>query len=618
MRHSRFVLFSAALSAFALPAFAADPLESCLPAGTALYFSLADSRSNAASDCAPINELRNNPKLQEFFKPFTDQIKLLSEKSKDDPLLSMDELQAHLDGQFVIGMNFAPLAASLASGVEEPGMPAFDVVFASKDGAGLIDLVVTRIKDDARMKDENARYIGSETFMGTEIHHVSVSDGKAANGDAKAPKLDENGDPITPVPSDEPVGVKASDDSAPEAAKPESIHIYFGTCRNVVFISTSKEDAQTLVEALHGHDEGTLGADSQASAVRSSAEKSDAYFYLDFRPISKLLEDLIRKNLPADAGQPDPTKPDANLIISALSLDSLHYVSMSVRFTAEEAIIDTTFSADADRGVGRLLNSYSGTFPAPDFVPEKVVSVNSSALNLGVAFKELRQIVFAAYPFSNMLYLGQVTDWQNKSGINVDKDLLDNLDFGFASYAVPTGGPASDPNSQQQLFALKVKDGASFKHALDALLGVTAMGPTVQRRDFNGTEIETIPTNSGGLSLAIKDGWILLSPGQQVIQDSLSIGAGSKSFWQSNEYSALNSRMDKGGVGASYMDVDAFIRIILVGFARGFNETATRNGKAPLDPTIIDSLDKIPLIVCGKAYRTPEGLRSEAHLMRKE
>ncbi|HNX05839.1 MAG TPA: hypothetical protein PKI32_10075, partial [Opitutales bacterium] len=433
MRHSRIALITAALSASALPALASEPLESYLSAGTAAYVSVADCKSTAFNTCGPINDLRNNAQLQDYFKPISKAIDTMLDESDDDPLMKWPEFTAHLSGQAVVGLDLTTLLASVASGSEDINPPVLEFIAATKDGDDLVGTLVARLKDAERMKGENMTFVGSETFMKTEIFEFFVRNAGQDGASGGAQQYDANGDPITPVPSDEPTGVSESSSSAAEtAAEPgqskNDVHFFFGTCQDLLFVTTSQENARSIIEAIKGREEGTLAVDSQAASVRRSGEKCDGYVYIDLRPVGTMVNNLIRSKLETPAGaQPDPSKPDADAVINALGMDSLHYLFMGVRFDNDEAVLLTTFAIDTDKGIGRIFSSCADSFPTPDFIPEKVSSVSSSSFSLGKAVAELRQIVFNAYPMASMMYTAQMSNIQAQTGVNVDVDLIDNL-----------------------------------------------------------------------------------------------------------------------------------------------------------------------------------------------
>jgi hypothetical protein len=485
----------------------------------------------------------------------------------------------------------------------------FELLASSKDAKGLAEFLAGKAKEMAAEKDSKTFFAGSETFLKCEIFDIYTHDDDADNEEVE---YDEEGNPVEKA--------AKAEETEPGKSK-NAVHFYFGACKNVFFATTSMDSAKALVEAIKGEEKNTLAEDAQAEAVREMAEKNDFYLYVDFRPLAKMVEDLIREKLALDPNQqPDPSKPAPEVVISALGLDSLHYAFYGLRFKSDDMIVSGFLGADSSRGMGRLiLGAFGDHYPTPEFVPATTASVGSAAFNLGTLLFNVRDMVFTAVPMASAIYNMQLAQIQTQSGVNLETDLVGNIDSGIVSFIVDTGTSAADPNTFQQVFAFKLKDGAAFKKAADVLLAMTPAGAMFQRRDFNGTELMTMPLPTGGFSMAVKDGWMLFSPGQQAIQDALSVGPDSKSFWQTKAYANLgNGKMDEGGVCVSYGNGTSLVRFYLAAIANVCNVTILRGEGKPLDLTLIDAIGPVPVVISGKSFKTAEGIRSEAHLLREE
>jgi hypothetical protein len=597
-----------ALAATATTLSAAKPLETYLPTGTVLYASLADINSKAAEECGPLNEIVKNEKICAFFKPVRDAFENLIQKDESLPDLKWEDIRQKLDGQIVIGISPVTALASALRDEANPPAPEFELLASSKDAKALAELLAGKAKERAAEKGTDTFFAGSETFLKCEIFDIYTHIEDEDDGDAE---YDEEGNPIEKTAKDE--------ETEPGKCK-HSVHFYFGACKNVFFATTSMESAKALVEALKGEEKNTLAEEAQAEAARGMAEKNDFYLYLDFRPLARMVEDLIREKLTVKPGeQPNPSKPTPEALISALGLDSLRYAYYGLRFESDDMIASGFFSADSSHGLGRLiLGSFGDHYPTPDFAPANVANVNSASFNLGTLLFDIRDMVFTASPALSVVYNMQIAQFQTQSGVNLETDLVGNIDSGLVSFVADTGASAVDPNTFQQVFAFKLKDGAAFKKAADILLAMTPAGAMFQRRDFNGVELMTMPLPTGGFSMAVKDGWMLFSPGQQAIQDALSVGPDTKSFWQTKASTNLgNGKLDDGGIGMTYGNGTSLVRFYLAAFANAYNMTAIDKG-TPLDLTLIDAIGEVPVVLAGKSFKTADGIRSETHLLRKE
>ncbi len=600
-----------ALAATATSLCAAKPLETYLPTGTVLYASLANINSKAAEECDPLNEIIKNEKICAFLKPVKDEFEKLVQKDEDLPDLKWEDIRQKLDGQIVIGINPVSALASAMRDEADTPIPGFELLATSKDAKGLAEFLAGKAKEMAAEKGSETFFAGSETFLKCEIFDIYTHDKeeKPTNEDVK---YDEEGNPVE----------KTAKAEETESGKGKNdVHFYFGACKNVFFLTTSMESAKALVEAVKGEEKNTLAEEAQAEAARGMGEKNDFYLYVDFRPLTRMLEDLIREKLAVQPGQqPDPSKPAPEVLISALGLDSLHYFYYGVRFKSDDMIVSGFFSADSSHGLGRLiLGSFGDRYPTPDFVPASAANVNSVAFNLGSTLFSIRDMVFTTMPMLSVAYNMQIAQIQTRTSVNLETDLVGNIDSGIVSFVVDTGASAADPNTFQQVFAFKLKDGMAFKKAVDVLLAMTPAGAMFQRRDFNGVELMTMPLPTGGFSMAVKDGWLLFSPGQQAIQDALSVGPDTKSYWQTKAYANLgNGKLEDGGVSMIYGNGTSLVKFYLAAIANACNATILSDGTAPLDLTLIDGIGEIPVVLAGKSFKTADGIRSESHLQRKE
>jgi hypothetical protein len=597
-----------ALAATATTLSAAKPLETYLPTGTVLYASLADINSKAAEECGPLNEILKNEKICAFLKPVQNAFENLVQKDESLPDLKWEDIRQKLDGQIVVGIDPVTAFASALRDEADTPIPGFELLATSKDAKGLAEFLAGKAKEMAAEKDSKTFFAGSETFLKCEIFDIFTHDESADDGKVE---YDEEGNPVEKT--------AKAEEAEPGKCK-NAVHFYFGACKNVFFLTTSMESAKALVEAVKGEEKNTLAEEAQAEAARGLAEKNDFYLYVDFRPLAKMTEDLIREKLAVKPGeQPNPSKPTPEALISALGLDSLHYLYYGLRFKNDDMIASGFFSADSSHGLGRLiLGSFGDHYPTPDFVPASVANVNGAAFNFGSLLFNIRDMVFTAMPMLSVAYNMQIAQIQTQAGVNLETDLVGNIDSGLVSFVVDTGASAADTNTFQQVFAFKLKDGMAFKKAADVLLAMTPAGAMFQRRDFNGVELMTMPTPTGGFSMAVKDGWMLFSPGQQAIQDALSVGPDSKSFWQTKAYTNLgNGKLDDGGISMIYGNGTSLVRFYLAAFANAYNMTAIDEG-TPLDLALIDAIGEVPVVLAGKSFKTADGIRSETHLLRKE
>ncbi len=612
---------------FAASALTAAPqYERYLPADTMFVCSVGDvTQLNEKVSRSVLRKFSEDKVLAEFFKPMFD--KLLQEMEDDkDNLITEDVLKEQFIGQIVFGADVGNLLYAVRSGDPSDSIqPSVSFLAGLKNADDFVKLLVKQFKLRTSDKDGPSIELSEEKFMGVTIYHVTITEksdtastspwatpGTYASAD-KAPAYSRQ---QYSYDDEDYADYEDYEDYEDEPAKPSVTHIYFANVKNTYLTSNNQDTAHKLVEALKGEKVKTLANNTCWADVKSLADEMDVYAYVDTKPLVELINGALRKSIPpADPSQ--PMQPNAEAIITAIGIDSIKSLSFGLEFKPDYVRSRTVLKVDSSYGIGRLLSSVGGAYPRPDFVPEGVTSVNTSSINLGKVVGEIRQIAFNAYPAANFLYQMYTAGIQQQ-GVNLDTDLIGNFDDGFVMMGldkdVPTDGIAKN------LFAFKVKDAAALKRAIDAILMATQMNPRVKRSDYMGTEIISFPGATPAqtsMSMAAKDGWLMISPHSGTLQNALSANDSGKSYWKSATSKKVEKVLKGGeGYGYGYSDFDAFMKIFFKSFAQGFNSSLSQSGVSEglMDANVIDRLDKLNLIMCSKAYKSADGFVSETYL----
>lgn len=576
----------------------AAQLESYLPEDCMLVASLSDySAVSRKSEDSPINELLNDKKIGEVLQPFSDYLRSKLHEDSEKPLVSWDEINAHLSGQVVVGLNISKLLAEIEATGDSNAIPGIVILANLKDADDFVNLLADRLEEQESDKNAIGSIEASEKFQGVTIHHFLVKD-TAKNDDA---------------------GTEETESESAKAPK----DIYFGNVSDTFFVTLNADSAKDAISAMKGDEAGTLGASSHLADILSQTENTDAYIYLDAKPLGSLMEAAIKQSFgPKEGVEPNPLKPTPEAIIAALGMNSLKNVVASVTFESDNVLLRTNLGVDTSFGIGRLFNAYAPNYATPDFIPENATAVNASGFNLGTLIAEVKQIVFTAAPSFSMIYQAQVSQIQQQTGIDLEKDLLGNFDDGLVAFNI--GNPdeiKTNIENRQQVFALKLKDSATFKRGLDVMIGMTPAASKMEKRDFSGTEITIFnDVNSAPVfAMGIKDNWLLMSNASASIQNAISSDTG-KSFWQSKTYDELgDGKLPAGGIGVSYNDVTALVKTILYTVAKIYNMSGALIDEQakPIDTDLISEIKDMPYSVCGKAYKTKEGISSSTYLLKK-
>jgi hypothetical protein len=576
----------------------ASQLESYLPEDCMLVLSLSDySELSRKSEDSPVNELLTDKKIGDVLHPLTEFVLGKLHEDSEKPLLSWEEIKPHLYGQIVVGMDISTMLAEINASGDTKSKPGLIALANMKDADDFVDLLADRLEGQESDNNSIGTLASNEKFQGVTIRHFVMKDTAEAN---------------TAGSED---GASESDDNTRD--------FFFGNISDTFFVTLDTTSAHDVISAVKGDETGTLGGSGHLAGILSQTEDTDAYIYLDAKPLASLMEAALKDSLaPKEGEAPNPLKPTPEAVISALGMNSLRDVVASVKFESDNVHVCTNIGVDTTFGIGRLFNAYATNYATPDFIPENATAVNASGFNLGTLITEVKQIVFTAAPSFSMIYQAQVAQVQQQTGIDIEKDIIGNLDDGLVAFTI--GDPdeiKTDIEKRQQVFALKLKDSATFKRGLDVMLGMTPLAPKMERRDFSGTEITIFndANSAPTFAMGIKDNWLLMSNSPTSIQSAISADTG-KSFWQSKIYDNLgDGKLPAGGIGVSYNDVDALVKTVLYAVAKVYNQSeAVLSGQAkPIDTNLIGEIKNMPFSVCGKAYKTKEGISSSSYLLKK-
>jgi len=610
-------------------------LETYLPGDTTFVASVSDmSGINGTMSKSALKAILDNKNLSDFLNPINIRIENELEDNEIEKIITREEANKYINGQALIAVDLNACMKALEQG--NPFLstdPALILLLDIKNGEALDELLMSRLND---MPDQDRTFEiqDDETFMGVTIHNVLLS---------RKDKGERGGESANAAPRGTQAGIEAkacanlqygnyddenyydgSDETGEqEEQTPREQHLYFGVTEDTFFLSNEPESIRHIVEAIQGETKGTFGKTEEWNDLRQTSENMDAYMFVSFKTIAPALESGLRKKYPVVEGQmPNPMAPNAERIISALGLSSLHSMLISVEFKPEFAHMVANYKMDTNFGIGRLFQCVADSYPKPDFVPEAPISATSAGVNLGAFLRELRQILFNALPAASMYYQMYTAQIQEQ-GVNLDSDLIDNFDNGIVVFSIHKDLAEDTP--QQDLIAFKIKDPDAMKRVIDAIIKVTNMQDRVQRRDYEGTELLLLPGSipaKPAMTIAIKDGWLMLSPEIAYIQNALSTKNGSTSFWKSDRFDALDTALSGAdGYTVSYTNLGAFLHAFLQTFATSYNNSTTPFDNNPdhlLNPEMASRIGEIPLFIGSKGIKTPDGFVQESFLIPTE
>ncbi|MBN1404216.1 MAG: hypothetical protein JW942_07120 [Opitutales bacterium] len=615
-------------SIFAASALNAAPkyLETVLPADTFAIISAKDlAESKEKLEKSSLKKLTENEQIKEFFKPIYDKLNEQIDTEDGDSIISYDEIKDYLDGQIVIGLNLKPISDALnQTGNIDGKLPGAYFIADADKAEELIEKLLEQIQHEIDAEPEGMTFeLDEEDFMGVTIHHVTITNtpsdyDSASDSEWNSPSVANNTASLRNQQYDDDYEEEYDDyedyedyDDYEESSEPVVTHIYFAEHENAFVLSNDSEGLKTIIEGLEDSATSNFGDSKNWSKLEVTAEKSDFYAFVDADPLMNLANTAIRMSIPP-ADPSNPMGANADMMINALGLNSFHGMTISVEILEEGIHTNSFIGIDTNYGIGRLFSCIGDTYAKPDFVPADPSSVSTANMNVGIFIKELRQLIFNAYPQSSFIYQMYTAQIQQQ-GVNLDTDLIDNLDSYLVYFAM--GKEMVAGQAPQTVFAFKVKNDATFKRAIDAIIIATGISERVQRRDYMGTEIVEFPSASPsqpGMIIAIKDGWLMLSTNLGTLQSAISSNNSGKSFWNSEKFDAVENVMHGSeGYAIGYTDFNMLMKAFFTGFAQGFN---TQSGDDTLDASFIDDLEDMNIIFAGKDTKTQDGFISDSYL----
>jgi hypothetical protein len=217
-----------------------------------------------------------------------------------------------------------------------------------------------------------------------------------------------------------------------------------------------------------------------------------------------------------------------------------------------------------------------------------------SSQNFAVAdlYAELERILDRISPMLAGMAMGQVKGFDRQLGINLQRDLIENLGPAFISGVVPPAGssPSTPPayDEMEQFFAVGLADAAAFERTLEALKGrfLPPAGGPLQTRDYLERKLHVFSPPAPGakpFAYAIADGWLLVSVGSatpvEAVLQAMHKPEGSASFWSREDVRAALDSTPGSAFSVQFVDLRALFASLS---ALAAKSQAQRDGEAPV------------------------------------
>jgi hypothetical protein len=250
----------------------------------------------------------------------------------------------------------------------------------------------------------------------------------------------------------------------------------------------------------------------------------------------------------------------------------------------QSLVLYSGFAGEAERGLVELdipgprkglLSLFHGkAFKLSDIpaLPPDVVSWSATSLDLAhfyeVVVEAAEIITRTLSPESTPLVRGGIATTNIALGLDMKKDLLDNL----ADQVVAYNSPSEGPLTLGQVIMFKVKDADKLKEALPTLVkGIARLGGQeimLKKRTYRGTEVREVHVKQQGFffvpTYTIHKGWLCISLFPQSVHGYIARSNNDMAgFKPSTKVKGFLDSMPREGVSFSYSDPRPSIKQIL-------------------------------------------------------
>ncbi len=533
---------------------AAEPaLERLVGADAALVLTLADVPALRARFAAsPSGRAWSDPDIARFVAPLFahPNYKRMVETVKQETGHSPEELLALASGDLLL---------AVPAGSLKMGGGKFDgaLLLALEVGDNEAKIRELLERHQAKAKESGAYTDSTEDYNGVTLHRVR------------------------------PAAASATEEEAARA-------LHWALHEGRWFIGSTRETVTAALDALAaGGLAESLSTSPRHRAVLDRGEgRPDYAAYVDFQAVYPLLVASL------EAAR-DPAQPPNMLgieplnVIKALGLDALGMVSTTGTFAADgSGSSDIVLSYQEARGVVNLLSYRDGPVARPDWVPASWINVSSQNYSVADFYAELERILDRISPMVAGMAMGQIKGFDRQLGINLKRDLIENLGPAFISGVVPPAGssPSQPPpyDEMEQFFAIGLADAAAFERTLEALKGrfFPPAGGPLETREYLERKLHVFTPPMPGakpFAYSITDGWLLFSMGSpgplEAVLQAMHNPEGTSSFWAREDVRAALDRTPGSAFSVQFVDLRALFASVSALLAKN---QAERGGEAPV------------------------------------
>ncbi len=510
-------------------AHAAEPaLDRLVAPDAAIVLSLSDLPKLRANFIAsPSGRAWADPEIARFVAPLFNNpdYRRVVEQVKTDTGHSIEELLALATGDVLLTIP----ASSLKFGAGKPDAAVLLAIEVGENEAKLRELIE---RQQAKAKENAAAHTDTvEDYNGVALHILRPA------GDGSAPT-----------------------DKAAHWALHQG-RWFIGSTRDLVTGALDALAAGGLAESL-------ATSPRHRAVLDRAGDHADYAAYLDFQAFYPMLVASIEAS--RDPSQPpNPMGIEPANLLKAFGLDALGLLSTTGTFAADGSSSgDVALSYSEARGLVNLLAYRDGPVARPDWVPASWINVSSQNFSVADLYAELERILDRVSPMLAGMAMGQIKAFDRQLGIDLKRDLIENLGPAILSGIVPPAGSSTSTppayDEMEQFFAVALADAAAFERTLQAIQGrfLPPAGGPLETREYLERKLHvfTPPMPDGkGFAYAIADGWLLLSVGSaapvEAVLQAMHRPDASASFWAREDVRSAIDTTPGSAFSVQFMDL---------------------------------------------------------------
>lgn len=513
---------------WSVPALAADTptIADLAPAGSVFVAGVDNARAMFdAFDRTGFAEMWKDPQFQAWFSKHSKETLDEFTKGLGEMGIDEDDLKRPVGPVGIAAWFSGPAVV----GDEPPAPPQVLMMADYADQAEAMHQTLVGAFEKSR--DKQALTLVESTHEGTTIYTYAFVEKKDADEPGADDEFEMGGDPFG------------------DAWSYKEMH--YTKAGNVLLLSSDKEFLQDTIDRVTGGAGTGVGDDATFRSARTQLGDAQGYALVMGTSGRKWLNEVLEKVSEVAQAEGDPMPAMMGAMLGTLGLDKLDAAGLSFSFDSGGAMLEQNYVvlASAKEGLLGLFDTPATGFTPPAFIGPDAATLTYVQVNFPGILPLVNKIVAGLPEDMRAMVEGQVMMAQQMVG-----PALANL--GPEMHVISRYERPLSPTSEQQVFAIKVRDQQAFSTAVQGIMPMLGM----QARDFNGNQIYApgeggmIPPDSFAMGMGF--GYVFMGPTAGVEDAMRSAGAeGAKLVDEARFKDAVRLTTGKG-IGYAYSNAD--------------------------------------------------------------